>query len=402
METETKKDRSSILKKSLVALLLILFSIFAIALIIWANEVRTLMSIKEIMPADTENKDGRVYEMTVFGDYYLDDFIEQGGVKSDAELIQFVTQKITKGLFNLSIEESEIGCSSFTATTEEGARLFARNYDMTPTNVAIVHTNPGGNKYKSISSVDLTFLGIDYEKGMDSLGAKINALAAAYTPLDGMNEKGLAVGIYMSYQGPGKDSVSTHQMTEKPDITSTVMLRLMLDTAQNVEEAVAIAKAYDMHDSANSSFHYMVADSSGKSAILEWVGESDARDTEGEKRELKIIYNDDPTSLAESIDYQVVTNFIVYPDYYEDIADQKGRDRYDHLKENLEKVEGVLSGEAAMDLLSQVAQREWKTEGYRGVTTHSVIYNMTEKTIDWVGNEHFGEEAYTLHFDLLK
>lgn len=47
-----------------------------------------------------------------------------------------------------------------------------------------------------------------------------------------------------------------------------------------VEEAVELAEAYDLHDSATSSYHYMVADASGRSAILEWVAGTDATDTD--------------------------------------------------------------------------------------------------------------------------
>ena len=49
------------------------------------------------------------------GDFYLDDFVAQGGVKNDSELINFVTNKITKGLIKMNISDPDIGCSSFTA-----------------------------------------------------------------------------------------------------------------------------------------------------------------------------------------------------------------------------------------------------------------------------------------------
>ncbi|KXB41332.1 carcinine hydrolase/isopenicillin-N N-acyltransferase family protein [Amygdalobacter nucleatus] len=80
------------------------------------------------------------------------------------------------------------------------------------------------------------------------LKKKINLLAAAYTPLDGINEKGLSVGICMTYQGPGKKgNIATDQQTDKKDITSTILLRLMLDKAATVDEAIQIAQSYDMH-----------------------------------------------------------------------------------------------------------------------------------------------------------
>ena len=46
------------------------------------------------------------------------------------------------------------------------------------------------------------------------------------------------------------------------------MLRMVLDYADDVDEAVELIKQYNLHDSANTSFHYMVADATSKSAIL--------------------------------------------------------------------------------------------------------------------------------------
>ena len=54
------------------------------------------------------------------------------------------------------------------------------------------------------------------------------------------------------------------------------MLRMVLDYADSVDEAVEMIQKYDLHDSAGTSYHYMIADSTGKSAILEWIGDKDA------------------------------------------------------------------------------------------------------------------------------
>lgn len=89
------------------------------------------------------------------------------------------------------------------------------------------------------------------------------------------------------------------------------MLRLILDYADNVEEAVEIASGYDLHDSAKTSYHYMVADASGKSAILEWVDGTDSTDNDGSKRELVITYNDADSHIGDKeagSDYQWVSN----------------------------------------------------------------------------------------------
>lgn len=86
--------------------------------------------------------------MHVKGDFYLDDFVAQGGVKSDTELIAYVTEKITKGMMDIGISDPVIGCSSFTAKTTEGDVLFARNYDFSKTNTCIVFTEANEGRHQ--------------------------------------------------------------------------------------------------------------------------------------------------------------------------------------------------------------------------------------------------------------
>ena len=38
---------------------------------------------------------------------------------------------------------------------------------------------------------------------------------------------------------------------------------MILDYADSVEEAVELVEKYDLHDSAKTGFHYMIADSTG-------------------------------------------------------------------------------------------------------------------------------------------
>ena len=358
--------------------------------IIWGNELLTLTSIKEIAPSNEEHRDGFVYEITVSGDYYFDQFLAEGGASSDQELISFITNSIGKGLIPLNIEESSISCSSFTAVTEEGDRVFGRNYDFDKTNTAIVYTKPGNGRHASVSTVDLQFLGIDPDTGVTGLADKFLCLAAPYAPLDGVNDAGVSCGIYMTYQGA--ETVPTDQQTDKPDITSTTMLRLILDYASTVDEAIELVEKYDLHDSAGTSYHYMVADAQGNSAILEWVAGTDQADNDGTARQLNVIRNNPEQN------YQCITNFILTPGYYEEGDDMGGKDRYDLLTSTLEEMNGtVADDQAAMDVLSLVGRRTWVVEGdhTQGTTVHSVVYNLTDKTALWVGNEHYGEEAYT-------
>lgn len=397
------------MNKTVKKVLIIVFSVLiAIILIggisvysIWHNELSSLMDFKKIKDRDDSHEDGSIYEMKVSGGYYFDDLLEQGGVSSDSQLIDFITGKITKGLIKMKLEESEIACSAFTAVTKDNERLFGRNYDFSKTNTCIVKTNPKG-RYASVSTVDLQFLGIDTNSDVSGLMDKITCLAVPFIPLDGINEAGVSCGIFMSYQG-GEKTVATNQTTSAPDITSTTMLRLVLDYADSVEKAVELIQAYDLHDSANTSYHYMIADSTGKSAILEWVSGTDTTDNDGTKRKLVVTYNDDDAHIGKNegnSDFQWITNFIIQPDYYESDDEKAGLDRYNTLYDGLVKTNGVLENEqAAMDILASVGRRSYGT-GSNSTTVHSVVYNLTKKTSYWIGNEHFNDENSKYYYSL--
>lgn len=372
---------------------------------LWHNELATLTSMTLLRDRNDAHLDGAVYSMHVSGGFYLEDFIAQGGVKNDAELISFVTEKITKGLLNISISNPEIGCSSFTARTPEGDVLFGRNYDFSKTNTCLVFTDARKDRHATISTVDLQFLGMDVNQNVDGLMNRVTCLAAPYAPLDGINDAGVSCGIYMTYQG-GEKTVATNQNSDKPDFTSSTLLRLILDYADDVEEAVEIAKAYDLHDSAMTSYHYMVADASGRSAILEWVGTTDAADNDGSQRELVVTYNDDDAHIGTmegTTDYQVITNFIIQPGYYADSPTEKrGADRYERIYGELNTTDGVVENEAAaMEILRIVGRRTWNNDDGNGCTVHSAVYNLTDKTVMWVPNENYDdpEAVFVFGFD---
>lgn len=221
---------------------------------VWGNEISTVASFTHLRGRNDDNNEGSVYSMEVKGGFYFDDYLAQGGASSDTELINFITQNITKGLIDMTIEETDIGCSSFIAQTADGDILFGRNYDFDKTNVCLTLTNPGNGRHASFSTVDLNYVGMDINTDVEGLMNKITCLAAPYAPLDGINDAGVSCGIFMSYQG--EETVATNQQqAERDNITSTTMLRMILDYADDVDEAVELISNYNLHDSANTSFH---------------------------------------------------------------------------------------------------------------------------------------------------
>lgn len=405
-----KKRMKKVVKGIGIALLSIILIIGIAVGALWHNEISTVLSMEMLVEAKEENKSAPVYFMDVAGDYYFDEFIEQGGASNDGELIQFVVDNITKGIIPINISSPDIGCASFTGVDEDGNRYFGRNYDFTTSTAMIVRTNPSDGRYASISSVDLQFLGIKNGAPVDSLVQKLICLAATYAPLDGINEAGVSCGIYMSYQGKDGEVVATNQSTEKPDLTSTTMLRMILDYAGSVEEAVELVKQYDLHDSANTSFHYMIADSTGKSVILEWVAATDETDTDGTKRELKVYYNDDDANLGEKEalnQFQYVTNFIVTEGYYTTDEAKKGLDRYNEIERKINpdgtNTNGLMTTENALEVLETVGRRNWdalngKSDG-NGITVWSALYDLTNKKVTWISNEEFDNPDSIFTFD---
>ena len=100
------------------------------------------------------------------------------------------------------------------------------------------------------------------------MAERMQSLAAIYVPLDGMNDQGLVVADLIA-----GDSEETRQQTEKPDLTTTTAIRLLLDKAADVDEAIALLGQYDMNSSIGSAHHLSIADAGGKSVVVEYVND---------------------------------------------------------------------------------------------------------------------------------
>lgn len=122
-----------------------------------------------------------------------------------------------------------------------------RNLDNFNTDLMVLHNSPKDG-YKSVSIVNLAFLG--YTDGLtpDKVPDRLNALAGVFFPLDGMNEKGVSVSVLQVMAEP------TKQNTDKPDVTTTLAIRLILDKAGSVQEAVELLSSWDMYASANGCY----------------------------------------------------------------------------------------------------------------------------------------------------
>lgn len=332
---------NKLFKRILIGIACVLLVVVGGFYAMFHNELATLQTMKKV-------DDYALYTMEYQGDYGFDDFLATGA-SNDGELIQFVTAKLLKGL-PLKFSVPNLGCSTFNAQTPEGDKIFGRNFDLTYSPALLVKTTPK-DAYASLSTVNLAFLGYNENKLPDSLLSRIITLAAPYAPLDGINEKGLAIGVLLIPSDP------THQESDKVDITTTTAVRMVLDKAATVDEAVALLKQYDMHSSANSNYHFQIADASGKSVVVEYI--------------------DNEMSVVEmNENWQAATNFLLTPGDY-DFGN--GHDRYATMEKTLTEKEGILSEKEGMDLLKAASQPLHLNDKNEITGTQwSVIYNQSD------------------------
>ena len=308
-----------------------------------------------------------LYVMEFEGDYGFDDFLARGGASSDREVADYLVSFLSHGLYQpkTDVQTGSYGCSTICTQDENGTVFFGRNYDWTECRAMIVHTVPA-HGYESFSTCCLDFLGFGADYAPDgSMMDRMQSLAAIYVPLDGMNAAGLMVADLTA-----GDQEETHQQTGKVNLTTTTAIRLLLDRAANVEEALALLRQYDMHSSIGISHHLSLADATGRSVVVEYVdGEMLVRET------------------------TVVTNH-----YLTDCAKQGvGSVQSHHRYETLAAHRSPAGAPEVRDLLESVAQKNYpqSEDGYEK-TMWSIVYCPEGRCADF-----FFAEDYTHSYGLV-
>jgi hypothetical protein len=290
--------------------------------------------------------------MTYYGDYGFDDFLK-AGAESDMEVAGYITRRLLRGLpinLNLDFGAPEGGCTVFTVKNEQGDVLFCRNYDFPYTPAMQLFTSPK-NGYRSVSTGHLDIFGYtrDYAPTGVNPGS-LFALATPYTPWDGMNERGLAIALLAVPEAYGPKDAG------KLTLGTTTIIRLVLDKASTVEEAVNLMRQYNIYFSADIYSHFLIADRSGDSVLVEY-------------------WDGGLQTVATTDGYQVASNFIAYNGL--NIGEGFNEfERYDTAKAAIENNGGMLSEEQAIALLAEVGifhdgvdKLQW-----------SVVYNLSAGT----------------------
>lgn len=302
------------------------------------------------------------------GDYGFDDFLAGGGASSDEEVIEYLANNLLSGLNLKDLPGGVFGCSTIAVSSPEGDALFGRNFDWENCEAMVVEAHPE-NGYASLSTVNMDFIAQNISGGMVGMTLnpdEVKTLAALYAPLDGMNAAGLAVSVNMI-----QDSTAIEQDTDKPDITTTTAIRLLLDKAGSVNEALELLGQYDLHGSMGMMIHFAIADSTGRSVAVEYVA--------GER----IV-----------IETPVLTNFYLAEGEKQGIGTQQSHERYDILIKQLEETP-EMGMEDVRDALDSVSKDNF---GEFESTEWSIVMNLSAGEARYYHRENYNQN-YTFRLE---
>lgn len=377
------------MKKILFKVIGILAIICLTIATIWHGEIATIRSLESVEGNEY------LYKMDYKASYDLDDVISKD-IDSNAELLQYIVGKIGKGIpikmksAQVADENGELAtfsCTSFQAGKSDGNGFwYGRNYDYfkNPTLVTVSRPKKG---YSSIAVSDMSHFGYSLEKLPTSLKDKVSSLAAIYTPLDGVNEKGLCTSIM------AVPKMAAQQESGKHKVGTTIIMRLWLDRCATVQEALDLAASLDIrHDAVvGSGYHYMIADANGDCAVLEF-------DREDGWKSLVVRKGADDK-------YMLVTNHLLSEKYYSSEPDMsvgnihsKSWWRYETVDNYLNERNGTLTLDEAMEILGMVHWKDllWET-GTVEDTQYTCVYDQTNLTLDL---RNWNDYDKVLHFEL--
>lgn len=219
------------------------------------SRLKTISSIKKMSEYDDYN----LYAMNVEYDYNIGRIIDSWD-GSDVSLVNSILNEAVPGI-PIEIKVPQFGCTAFSA--DIGNKVFmGRNYDFKrDTSAMMVKCRPN-NGLASLAFCALDNLSVN--NPLNSESDRATCLASPFVCLDGINEKGVSIAVLTL------DSQPTKQNTGKKKISTSLAIRLVLDNASSVDEAVELFKQYDMIANAGRDYHFFVSDPSGQSVSIEY------------------------------------------------------------------------------------------------------------------------------------
>ena len=346
----------------LILLILAICLLVTIAVSIYATRLQSASTIEKV----TEHEDGfDLYRMDVKYNYHPDRIL-RGGFKDDQAVADAILKEALPHV-HVHMDVPEYGCSAFSVRDRNGKLLMGRNYDFTnDTSGMVVFCRPRDG-YASVGLAALDHLQL---KEIKDYVDELTTMPCPFICLDGMNEKGVSICVLWM------DSEPTRQKTGKPQVFTTMAIRLVLDRAASTHEAVKLLRGYDMFAVSGGDYQFFITDSSGDARVIEF-------DCHSETRELRDI----PARTASNF-YQLYKDKVL-PNQNNGIYGH-GRERYERIEEILSANEDDFDRDAAWQAL-RAAEQLPTPEDVTSNTQWSVIYNDTDLTAEVTFRRRWGE-----------
>jgi len=312
------------------------------------DRIKTIKSVEKISDYDGLN----IYTIDVKFDYDIDQLTLDGPV--DTQMLMENMIKVAAPGVDIDYTSPDYGCSVFTMNRTDGGLSFGRNYDFKyDTSAMIVRCHPKDG-YASIGTAAISNLYVNDPLGSDN--EKIACLASPFICLDGINEKGVGIGVLTL------DSDPTDQDTGKKKLATTILIRLVLDKAASTEEAIQLISEYDSYATSGRDYHFYITDETGDSRIVEF-------DCEDPGRSMVV------TPTRSATNFYIKYKDLVLPNQRNGVYGH-GRERYDVIEEILTANEGNSTSETAWEAL-KAASQEPNPESVTSNTQWSIEYDLT-------------------------
>ena len=347
VQEKPKKKKRKWLRRILCTLGILLLALIVTAAVLLYGPVRTMSTVEQI--------DQGIYKLTYQQDYHLDKALKANIVTED-DFMKFASDTFFFG-YPVEANPDYVACSTFLTQNEDGQYLAGRNFDYSETDLLTIYTHPDKG-YASIGMVPLGSFNIGITGGIETMSnlAKFLMLASPYMCVDGINEKGLMVAVL------DLNPQKIRQDTGKAKINTMVAVRLLLDRAATVDEAIELLSQYDFNSMSKYAQHIYVADAQGKSAVVEW--------------QMNNVFGADNGYKMYVVESNVCTNFWMYEGKREGECN-----RFDTITQRLAE-KPVNAPEDAMENL-KAASVSW--------TQWSCVYQLSDFSVNVALDNKYGK-----------